>query len=91
MRGATDRFGNLPADRVPIGCAERTTRAIVAVVDGRASRKEIKVGIVEGKRIEVVSGLEGGEQVVEANAASLVEGQPVVRNEPAADAAKPKS
>jgi HlyD family secretion protein len=63
----------------------------MVVADGRAKRKGIKVGINEGKRTEVVSGLDGGEQVVEANAASLVDGQPVARSEPVAEAAKPKS
>lgn len=58
----------------------------VVVVDGRAQRRPIEVGIIEGKRVEVLSGLDGGERVVEANAAGLVDGQPVEE-----DAAKPKS
>jgi RND family efflux transporter MFP subunit len=63
----------------------------MVVAEGRAKRRAIRVGITEGKRTEVVSGLEGGEQVVEANAASLIDGQPVSRTEPANDGAKPKS
>ena len=49
----------------------------MTVADGRARRKEVKLGLTEGKRTEVVSGLDDGEQVVEANAASLADGQPV--------------
>jgi HlyD family secretion protein len=49
----------------------------VAVSGGRAHRKEIKVGLSDGKRTEVLSGLEEGERIVEANAASLADGQPV--------------
>jgi multidrug efflux pump subunit AcrA (membrane-fusion protein) len=63
----------------------------VVVRDGRAVRKEITVGLTEGKRSEVLSGLEGNEQVVDANAASLVDGQAVVVNKPLAPPDKPKS
>ena len=54
----------------------------VAVVDGRARRKEVKLGLSDGKRIEIVSGLSGSEAIVEANASSLADGQPVERNSP---------
>ncbi len=63
----------------------------VAVADGRARRKAIKVGLVEGKRTEVLSGLDGSEQVVEANAVSLADGQAVVPNKPEGQAAKAKT
>ena len=62
-----------------------------AVVDGRAKRKPIKVGLVDGKRAEILSGLDGAEKIVEANAASLTDGQPVEEKKPHAGDAKPKS
>ena len=43
----------------------------VAIVDGKAVRRPIEVGLSDGTRTEVVSGLDGGEAVVKANAASL--------------------
>ncbi|MDB5353470.1 MAG: swrC [Planctomycetota bacterium] len=63
----------------------------VSVLDNRAKRREIKVGLTEGKRIEVLSGLKDGEKVVEAGAASLVEGQVVEVMTPVEGTAKPKS
>ena len=54
----------------------------VTVADGHARRKEVKLGLSDGKRTEVVSGLGEDEMVVEANAASLADGQPVEKNEP---------
>ena len=49
----------------------------VAVVDGKARRCEVHLGLSDGKAVEVLSGLDGGEVVVAANAALLAEGQPV--------------
>jgi HlyD family secretion protein len=64
----------------------------VAVVAGKAMRRPIEVGISDGTRTEIVSGLDGRELVVTANAASLVDGHPLEAVEPAnpsAPAAKP--
>jgi HlyD family secretion protein len=63
----------------------------VTVADGRARRREVTPGLVDGKRIEIVSGLDGGENVVEANAASLVEGQAIEEAKPQGGVAKPKT
>ncbi len=49
----------------------------VAIVAGKAARRPIQVGLSDGTRTEVVSGLDGHEAVVKANAASLTEAQPV--------------
>lgn len=49
----------------------------VSVVGGRAKRREVRVGLTEGKQTEVLEGLNEGEPVVEANAGSLIDGQPV--------------
>jgi HlyD family secretion protein len=63
----------------------------MAVADGHARRKEVALGLSDGKRTEVVSGLDADTMVVDANAASLADGQPVARIEPAGAGAKPKS
>ncbi len=55
----------------------------VAVVAGKAVRRPIEVGLTDGTRIEVVSGLDGREVVVKATAGSLLEGQPVEVVDPA--------
>jgi RND family efflux transporter MFP subunit len=55
----------------------------VAVVDGKAARRPIRVGLSDGTRTEVMSGIKGDEAVVRANAASLADGQPVQVIEPA--------
>ena len=49
----------------------------VVVADGKAVRKPIEIGLADGTRTEVVSGLDGSEAVVKANAASLSDGQVV--------------
>ena len=63
----------------------------VAVADGHAKRKEVRLGLSDGKRTEVISGIGEAEKIVEANAASLADGQTVERNEPQGASAKPKS
>jgi RND family efflux transporter MFP subunit len=49
----------------------------VTVADGKAVWKPIKTGLSDGTWTEVTSGLEGGEEVVKASAASVVRGQAV--------------
>jgi RND family efflux transporter MFP subunit len=61
----------------------------VVVVDGKAIRKPIETALSDGSRTEVVSGLEGTELVVKANAVSLGDGQAVKVIEEAAKAGKP--
>lgn len=56
---------------------EKDRSFCVAVVSGKAVRRPIEVGLNDGMRTEVVSGLEDDETVVKANAASLSDGQPV--------------
>ena len=55
----------------------------VVIAGGKAVRRRIEVGLNDGTRTEVVSGLESGEAVVKANAASLTDGQPVDVLDPA--------
>jgi RND family efflux transporter MFP subunit len=60
----------------------------VTVEGGRARRKEVKLGLIDGKRTEIVSGIGEGEMVVEANAAPLTDGQAVARDEPPSNTPK---
>jgi RND family efflux transporter MFP subunit len=49
--------------------------------DGKARRKPIELGLSDGDRVEVVSGLSGSEAVITSDPASLEEGQPVAPSE----------
>lgn len=67
-------------------------RFCLVVADGRARRVEVRTGIADGPRVEVVSGLDPGDLVVTAGAESLTDGQPVrpvQPDVPAKPAAKP--
>ncbi|MCO5051476.1 MAG: efflux RND transporter periplasmic adaptor subunit [Verrucomicrobiae bacterium] len=71
--------GETTALRVPASAV--VTRGqmeiIFVVVDGHAQLRLVKTGKPLGAEIEVVSGVNAGEQVVTANAASLQDGQPL--------------
>ena len=56
----------------------------VVIAGGKAARRAIQVGLSDVTRTEVISGLEGSEAVVKANAASLTDGQDVQIEQPAA-------
>ncbi len=45
--------------------------------DGVAQRRAVTIGLEDGGRVEIVSGLVGTEQIVAAGAASLQDGQRV--------------
>jgi RND family efflux transporter MFP subunit len=49
----------------------------VAVTNGRAVRKPVTVGLDDGTRVEVLSGLQDSEAIVKAYASSLADGQSV--------------
>ncbi len=68
---------------------EKDKSSCVVVVDGKAVRKPIETGLSDGIRTEVVSGLVGGETLVKANAASIVDGQPVEAFESPAQGVQP--
>jgi RND family efflux transporter MFP subunit len=68
---------------------EKDKAFCVAIVNGKAVRKPIETGLNDATRTEVVSGLEGSELVVKANAASLSDGQDVKVHEEAAKGGKP--
>ena len=61
----------------------------VVVANGKAVRKPVTLGLEDGTRAEVLSGLLGDETIVKAYAASLTDGQPVAVFVP--EAAKAKS
>jgi RND family efflux transporter MFP subunit len=49
----------------------------VSVADGRALLKPVSVGLDDGTRVEILSGLQGNEAIVKAYPSSLVDGQAV--------------
>jgi RND family efflux transporter MFP subunit len=55
----------------------------MVVEGGKARQRGLRLGLSDGKVVEVTSGLEGGEAVVAANAGSLSDGQAVRVAEPA--------
>ena len=61
----------------------------VAVTDGRAVRKPVVVGLDDGTRAEILSGLQGNEAIVKAYASSLADGQSVAVIEPETAKVKP--
>ncbi len=61
----------------------------VAVVEGKAVRRPVRIGLSDGTRTEVVSGINEGEAVIRANAASLADGQVVEVIEPPLPAPAP--
>jgi RND family efflux transporter MFP subunit len=56
---------------------EKDESFCVAVADGKVVRRRVELGLSDGTRTEIVSGLDGSEAVVKANAASLTDGQAV--------------
>jgi HlyD family secretion protein len=70
---------------------EKEKKFCVVDAGGKAARRPIELGLTDGAWVEVVSGLQEGEPVVKANAASLAEGQPVKPIEPATPPPAPAS
>lgn len=69
---------------IPVAAArgDGDTRDVFVVRDGRAERRAVRVGPVEGEQLVVLSGLSGGEQVILDPPADLAEGREVaVRQE----------
>jgi hypothetical protein len=62
----------------------------VAVANGKAVRTPVTVGLEDGTRSEILSGLRGGEAIVKAYASSLSDGQSVSVIVPEAARAKPE-
>ena len=51
---------------------------VVALADGRANYKAVRLGLVDVQQAEITSGLQEGELVAVANASGLINGQAVV-------------
>ena len=57
--------------------AENDQAFCVVVADQTAAHRPIQIGLSDGVRTEVISGLAGSESVVKANASSLSDGQAI--------------
>ena len=64
----------LPATALAI---EKGKTFVYVVRDGKAHKVEVTVGIDSGIRVEILSGLRGNEEVVEAGASTLTDGAAV--------------
>jgi Cu/Ag efflux protein CusF len=71
--------GETAALRVPASAVvQRGQMEMVFVVsDGKAQLRLVKIGKRIGAEVELVSGVSAGEKVVVADAAGLLDGQPV--------------
>jgi multidrug efflux pump subunit AcrA (membrane-fusion protein) len=67
------------AVRIPVGAIFRRAGRSFAfvVVDGKAQRRELQLGITDGGYREVIQGLSAGEDLVISGQASLNEGDRV--------------
>ena len=86
------RSGQFGRVAVPVGNVNSILAPAAAVVqrgqmemvfvaaDGHAQLRLVKTGIRAGDEIEIVSGLDAGEQIVTSGAANLVDGQPLNAN-----------
>ncbi len=63
---------------------EGATVHCVVVEEARAVHRALELGLSDGKSVEILKGLQGGEAVVAANAAAITDGQPLQGATPAA-------
>ena len=76
--------GMRPALLVPAGAVVREgqLRGVYAVADGRARLRWVRLGRAWGERVEVLSGLEAGTQIIVGDQKNLQDGRPVeVKND----------
>ncbi|HEX6802872.1 MAG TPA: efflux RND transporter periplasmic adaptor subunit [Terriglobales bacterium] len=59
-----------------------TTSVMVAGSDGRAHQRDVKAGIREGTRVQIVSGLQAGERIVASGAYGLPDNSKIAENSP---------
>ena len=60
-------IGMRPSVMVPAGCVEDGfERAVWLVLDGKPQRRAVRTGALQDGRLEIVSGLEGGERLLES-------------------------
>ncbi len=66
--------------------------SVFVISDGAAERRGVQTGYSNGDRLEILSGLEAGEQIVVVGQAGLSDGNPVrVVNRPAPEPEKPEA
>jgi RND family efflux transporter MFP subunit len=58
------------------------------VVDGKAHRQGVTIGLNDGKKVEILSGLSGTEEVINSGKNALREGQPVLTQRAGAEGKK---
>jgi multidrug efflux pump subunit AcrA (membrane-fusion protein) len=61
---------------VPVAAvrAQGSERSVFVVIEGRAKQVKIKPGLESSDWIQIIDGLEGGEEVVVASAVPLIDG-----------------
>ena len=55
----------------------RKTQIVFVIADGRSKRRQVEMGLAEGSRVEITSGVSEGEQVVIAGQHTLKDGEEV--------------
>jgi RND family efflux transporter MFP subunit len=62
--------------------------AVFVVNDNKAARHEVKTGLSDGERIEILSGISAGDQVIVEGHAGLPDGAAVTTATPGSDTSK---
>ncbi len=57
---------------------DSTGTFVYCVADGKAKRLPVTIGLNDGRKVEITSGLNGNEEIITAGRASIRDGQPVV-------------
>jgi len=72
-----DRPGALT---VPVAALanDSTGACVYCVADGMTKRLPLTIGLNDGRKVEITSGLTGKEEIISAGKASIRDGQPVV-------------
>ena len=73
--GIAERTGILVPRKCIVGSAKAAN--LFVVMDGKAQRREVKLGEMIGDRIEVLSGISAGEQVIESGLMNVGDGTAV--------------
>jgi len=71
-----ERSGSLT---LPANCLRNDDKGtfVWLAIDGKATRRRVTVGLTEGEKAEIVSGLDGSEEIVRSNTVALQEGQAI--------------
>ncbi len=64
---------------IPAGAvqSEAGVNFVFAIVDGRARRRNVELGIRDGDRVEVTAGLHRGDRIISAGSPAVIDGAPV--------------